>query len=154
MAQAGIQVQQNKLSLEYIAGFVDGEGCINIYKRKHTSTTRGYAYSLDIEISNTNKEIIELIHSTLGVGHITEVKNNEKNKNWRNGYLLRMSCKDAGIVIKKLLPYLVLKKPQAELALKFQKNMYYGHSHLLTREWNFREMCYDEMKELNKRGGV
>jgi hypothetical protein len=59
----------NSLSLSdaaYIAGLVDGEGTITL-SRKHARENR----QLVISISNTERSILDFVHSRIGAGKIT-----------------------------------------------------------------------------------
>ena len=71
-------VQNNKLSGDYIAGFVDGEGCFALKFRRDVRKDRSgnpeYFYwdiEFDIVLKADDKEILEKIGSALNCGTIT-----------------------------------------------------------------------------------
>ena len=71
--------QKESFSTGYISGFFDGEGCL-----------KQYNHSLDLSMSNTNKEIINFISKKLKVKHkIYERKNNSKG--YKKLYLIKIN---------------------------------------------------------------
>jgi hypothetical protein len=99
--------QSAMISAEYLAGFVDGEGCIGIGS---TNTS----LVLTLAISQVNLTVLQEIQKDYG-GHLTPCK---VKGNRRPAWILRWSSKAALSVIEKILPYLIVKKPQAEIAVK------------------------------------
>jgi hypothetical protein len=110
--------QNRSIQLAYLAGLIDGEGCIYIKKsEKDANKQQKYAsYTLSICINQTDKESIDYIKGIFG-GNITI------GKQYGLGYLPVMRwevghqrtfelCKD-------LIPFLRIKKKQAELAVRF-----------------------------------
>lgn len=99
-----------KLNLDYIAGFIDGEGCIS-------ASTRG----LRLIITNTNKEILEEIQEYFGEGKLIgriRVKIRGQNDNYRKKcYQLVLWNRHAERVLLLLIPHLRLKKKEAELGI-------------------------------------
>lgn len=137
------------LSLQYIAGFFDGEGHIRITKTKHKTLPNIYKYYLVIQFTNTHKEVMEKIHQVVG-GSLTFNKGNHGLKpHWR----VTLYTNKAYECIKILLPYLVVKKLEAECAIKFQESLRpYGSGGGLTEEeLNFREECHLLIKSMHCR---
>jgi intein-encoded DNA endonuclease-like protein len=65
----------------YIAGFIDGEGCITI------STFSNYSF-LHLYLTNNNKQVLEKIREWIGYGKVQKTKSLYGNK-WFlqfNGY--------------------------------------------------------------------
>ncbi len=96
----------------YLAGFFDGEGCICIthYIRPVTGTS---IFQLKATVSNLNFDVLKLIKDNFGGG---------LTKKGKDGcYRYYSSSKTAANFIARILPYLIIKKEQAELALEFQK---------------------------------
>ncbi len=56
------------IDLAYIAGLVDGEGCIMITKenRLYTEAKHGYRFWLQVKITNTNKAVLEWVKDLFG----------------------------------------------------------------------------------------
>jgi len=141
-------------SLEYIAGFLDADGTIGVSKTKCSTTRTGVRYSLRLSLSNTSKEVLELIQNTLPKGRIIKLEL-KKPRKWKTNWQLGFSGLNAKEVLHKLMPYLVIKHPQAELALKFQDLLsttpYTWVNNPLTKDaWEHREYYYQEIKRLKK----
>jgi len=110
----------NDLSKEeavYLAGLIDADGNIGFYEQK-------YGYMQVVSIKSTSEKLIEWLKKTVGDMSVTKI---EKNY----GYLKNCDgVKEmfqfnvyAKIDVKKLLsqiqPYLVIKKKEAEIVLKY-----------------------------------
>ena len=95
------------LEVPYIAGLFDGEGCVTYKKYKEKKKNGTYdCWRINMEISMTDKNVIELVHETLMVGTVRPKKVPKgKKKQWR----WRCSFRDCLYVCKKLWPYAVVK---------------------------------------------
>lgn len=93
------------IQLAYIAGFVDGEGCVQISKNG----------SLSLSIINTAHQTLTFIKRVLNCGSVAP----RKQKVNKPQYVFRVYGTSAAEVLTALLPYLIEKRPQAELALEF-----------------------------------
>ena len=99
-----------KTDLAYVAGIVDGEGCIYL---EHNS--KGKSFQLSVSVGSTDAWICEWLKFAFG-GCTYEMKTkNMPMRKWE------IRTKQAGQFLESILPYLRLKKPQAELAIQFQK---------------------------------
>jgi len=101
-----------KLDISYIAGLFDGKGSIYykkvIEKRKTKNPTK--VWKIRMEMSMPDKNVIELVHETLGCGTLREKKVAEKKKQWR----WQCSHRDALYVCKLLWPHTVVKLHKIE----------------------------------------
>ncbi len=137
----------------YMAGFVDADGSISI-----KTESRSRPYVPFITIYNCNYNAIELFHKEWGNGK-KRYRKNKTHANWRPCYEFSLTKKRAAEVIKKLLPYLQIKKRQAVLVLRLSRlRAKYGGG---IRRWNPEldlkcERVYSKIKSrckaLNKRG--
>lgn len=93
--------------LAYIAGFVDGEGTINIC---------GTNPAVNLSITNTNREILEYIQTQIGGTIHTRTRKSDK---WKTAYDLALSTKTAIRAILWLIPFLRIKKERAIAAIQF-----------------------------------
>jgi hypothetical protein len=90
--------------LAYIAGFFDGEGCISA-----VADRRGY---VSVRLNISQKFDIPLLFIQARFGG---------NIRWHRGTVWHWEAYgDAALnMLRALLPYLMLKRPQAELAIEF-----------------------------------
>lgn len=133
--------------LAYTAGIMDGEG--SIYIRK---TTRGHQSSeLSVFVTNTEEWICQWLKFQYG-GSV-HIMNPTRKPNWKIGYRWWLSSNKAVEFLKMVLPYLNLKRPQAELAIKFQEiKQRRGTRNLTKAESVLAEADRILMQNLNKRG--
>ena len=106
-----------RTDLAYLAGILDGEGSISIHKHKDKNSQLGYYYQLVINVANTNEWLINWIHLNFG-GNI--YKKRMLAKHYKQVYLWSASSNQAKTLLELILPYLRLKKAQADIALQFQ----------------------------------
>jgi LAGLIDADG endonuclease. len=119
-----IRVRQlNEPKRAYIAGFFDGEGSITIIKHKPNSKFRmkNCYYTLQVQITNTNKEIIEWLHFRVG-GHISNNSHCPSRKRQRPCWAWRVIAQEAKVFLEAIEPYAIVKKRQIQLAIDFQEH--------------------------------
>ena len=100
------------LSKEYIAGFFDGEGCIGIY----TNGSGRFHLRTQLTQNKTpeSAELVSYLKTKYGGNAASQPSKNGKIKyNWQ------LNCQLAATFLKDILPFLVLKKHQAELAIEW-----------------------------------
>ena len=112
----------------YLAGFFDGDGCINISisKSKNAATVN---HQLHVIFAQCNEAFLEeWMHKTaLGKIYKHRWPNHKARKIM---YHWRMSSRQAEKMLNLLLPYLQIKRQQAEVALRFQRTKgHYGGPH-------------------------
>lgn len=106
--------------LAYTAGIIDGEGNIGIYPN---TTKNGYpVFRLRVRVNNTNEWIIHWLQEKYA-GSIGITSRKENSYRWKDAWWWTVSCRKAGEFLEAIFPYLIIKKPQAELAIKFQHQM-------------------------------
>lgn len=103
----------------YLAGLIDGEGCITITKqaRKDTPTP---VYQMVLVISQNDGDFLSHWQDRTGIGSVN-------SGNSAGGYQWRCSAANAARLLEQVYDYLVVKKDQAALALEFQKTMGAGY---------------------------
>ncbi len=89
--------------IEYLAGVVDGEGCL-----LWDGGTR-------LVVNNTFPPMLEELQEAFG-GTISQM-GSKKEAHHRTCFQWRLSGENARAAIRQLIPYLVEKKPQAQLLL-------------------------------------
>lgn len=67
----------------YLAGLIDGEGCISIAKHISKRTTTPI-YHLTLIISSCDKDVLEFWKTKTELGAIKHARHSEEN--WRDGY--------------------------------------------------------------------
>lgn len=103
------------LSLEYIAGFFDGEGSIGIYSNSGRKESVGWNLRTQLvqNVSPESEAILDELVQRYG-GNVTYRDRGRRCANWQCG------GQNALHFLSEILPHLVLKREQAEFAIQWQ----------------------------------
>ena len=131
--------------LAYIAGIVDGEGCITA-RKQHKSvgyTTEAAGMGVSVFVVSTDKNLIDFLVSYFPA--YVGIKRETRRK-CRQAFAFHVSSMlGVGRFLEPLLPYLLVKKEQALLAIEIAKTtrpntgrrpMNEKHAQIRTRAWN------------------
>lgn len=141
--------------LVYLAGIVDGEGCISIYGDGRKTKQGNPPYRLSLAIAMQHRPTLELFVETFG-GKIYLVHTNlkvHKTPYWRLPYM----CNKAARVLNFLRPYLRIKAEQAELGIAFQSSRIRrkGPNYIHPQSyWDESTRMKERMSELNHHDSV
>lgn len=141
------------ITLAYMAGIIDGEGTISIFTSTHS--TKGHkarAYCPRLCAYNNNPALMIWLVENFG-GRARIVKRDRDR--WNVSYIWEISRLAAVPIVAAILPYLVLKREQAELFLKFRETIHgatnkWGRHGLPANVVAIREGIMDQMKQLNR----
>jgi hypothetical protein len=106
-----------KLDIAYIAGLFDADGCASYkkYPKKRKGIKKDYkTWNIALEISMTDKNVIELVHETLGVGTVREKPPGKGQLGKKMQYRWRCGYRDALYVCKLLWPHTIVKLHKIE----------------------------------------
>lgn len=123
--------------LARLAAYIDGEGHISIEavgKRKLPS------YRMQITVANTDLRLMVWLKSTFG----GEYRDKCLTKKGRRAWYWYMSAGKASDLLALCLPYFIMKRDQAEIAITFQAEVLNGKS-------KGRVYLTDEMVEARKK---
>ena len=140
--------------LAYLAGIIDGEGCIRLAKNC-SGNKRISSHTANVNCGMTNPIAVEMLHQIFG-GSIRDVQPTCKNaspcKPLR--YWYASGTDSVARVLLALYPYLRVKKKQAAIVLDFCFNKRDGRQRggLTQDERRWREDLYWQVRELNRRG--
>lgn len=115
-----------RTDLAYIAGIVDGEGCIglNINRSKtHTS------YRVKVAVANSNEWICQWLKLAFGGCVNCTTYSHTRKPMWQ----WITTANQAVTFLILIRPYLHLKQAQADLAISYQSSRIH-HNHLVTDE--------------------
>lgn len=145
------------LFIAWLAGFIDGEGCFHIARMTAHRKTDGQAYfnySPMLVISNTDRQPLDEIVATLALGRVQAQRTNGQHVKWKGSFQLHARGPQAQAIALLTLPYLRIKRPQAQALIDFP---------VLARnpnQWNpippetqaERERLYATIRTLNAKG--
>jgi len=134
----------------WAAGFFDGEGCVLIYKAQDHRRPQDY-HTLSLQVGQTTIAPLLLFRELWG-GTISFSKAQQAKH--ADHYCWRVTSRLAVQPLKEMLPYLLVKRAQAELGLKFTQLLQVSHNRrrLSHEELQTREAARQAMRELNARG--
>lgn len=128
--------------LAYAAGLIDGEGCIGIY---HNSHNGNYHIAVEMVDSSGLEELHNLFGGRWYFKPATDVRRG------RCSWMVFNSA--AENALRLVLPYLRVKRPQAELGLTTQWGPRSQQFRRLPRdEQATRARCHEIMRTLNQTG--
>ena len=106
-----------KLDIAYIAGLFDADGNVTYkkYPKKIKGTNKAsMTWSIRLELCMTDKNVIELVHETLGCGTFHEKPPSKGQLGKKMQYRWRCGYRDALHVCKLLWPYATVKLHKIE----------------------------------------
>ncbi len=127
------------MTLSYIAGFFDGEGCIGFARCRTSLHPR-------VLVTNTNIEILEELKNRFG-GDIKPLS--LRKENWKQGFSLRLTWLNAMKFLTKIYPFLILKRRQAETVFAWDAIRPGRGS---DPDFETMQLLADQMRWLNKKG--
>jgi len=98
------------MTWEYLAGFFDGEGCI------HMMTNQCGNPQLKVTITQGNFPLLQLVAAFTGFGKVDKAGNKWEVWVWR-----LTKREDIQTFLVNMVPHLILKKAEAEIAIEICK---------------------------------
>ena len=139
--------------IAYIAGIFDGEGYVDIYNASTSKASKSPSLYLRVIISQKDGLIMNFLKDNFGGYVLTEKRGDNYIYRWC------LASQKAHKFLSLILPYVLIKKEQVKLALKFeeQKGKYLetlkgsqGFRQLTDEEINWRHEIKEELKQLKK----
>jgi hypothetical protein len=103
----------------YLAGVLDGEGSICIFRSTHRDGSP--RHWINVTIGNTHHGVLEWIRSIFGgrIASNAEQYKPQNHETWR----WRVNAKEAAITLRLVSAYLKIKTEQASIAIEFQEHI-------------------------------
>lgn len=104
------------LSGAYVAGLIDGEGCIYLTPDRRAARAAKRSYNLTVEVGMTRpaRAVLERLKHQWG-GSLNKTRN--ATTRWAEAWAWRVNGRAAAALLDDIAPYLTVKKEQASLAL-------------------------------------
>ena len=137
--------------LAYMAGIVDGEGSIVVVPTTSVSKGKKYPrFSIRIHAYNNDLGLMLWLKSTF-CGSWSPVK--RRRTKWTQSYQWYVSHTAAAVIAQAILPYLVIKRRQAEILIQFNATMNRrGTRGTPSNVLEIRKGLHAECKKLNRHG--
>lgn len=144
----------NDINAAYLAGIIDGEGCVYVNRRKIAGRRKTPGYSVKVVVSITSYSLVEWFIKHADLTSIHYVENPGPNRKPKWGCTWNNS--KAEWLLNNVLPYLVIKKLQAMLGIELLEHLRntFGGKGKQVSEDNvvYRESIKQQISVLNKRG--
>lgn len=143
---------RNDLTVEeiaYTAGLFDGDGYVTLSRGRRRDRSRTPSYRLLIGVGNTDQRLTNWFHVRWGGYHQVRERRilGLKKPPAETGIFEWTIGNRAAIrFLRRILPYLVAKKEQAEIAIDFSTTLTNGGRRLSADEVALREGYYLAMK--------
>lgn len=157
--------QREDVKLAYIAGLIDGEGTISLNKSTEKAhPTWNPKYTPYISFTNTNLEALELVGRFFDSNTRHHVGSQDGFKGHKQCFRVVKSGKEnVKKLLEKLLPYLLIKRKQAELLIEYidsfvessgigrgvKNGRFTGGRAILPQESERREKIFQELKRIH-----
>lgn len=123
-----------EVELAYLAGIVDGEGTISLRTVSNQAARRRWSWRLTVLVTNNDFALLDWIAQTTGKGWISKSVRYRGKTNpigtWHESEPQRLI-----VLLENLMPYLIVKKPQAELVLAAARILGSLSHHRSTKEY-------------------
>jgi hypothetical protein len=130
-----------KNSFIYVAGIIDGEGCLIVSKSDRGSYDNYYGR---IHVKNTDMRLMKWLVENFG-GNIHVNKPKSKKHSIAYSWYFSGNAKSKEIFLLSIMPYLIIKREQAKVLVEFFRLSEQKCPEL-------RHKLYLKMRDLNKRG--
>ena len=145
---------ENEFFWAYMAGLLDTDGSFSIRKMKPSGESVSNRYSSMILLSMNDITGLNFIKENCPYGNFSLIKARTCvsgfTYRWRIG-----SIEDVIMTLKRVVPYLRVKKEGAKILLHFCENITpveYRQGRVPKEEIEFRENCYQQLISFNKCG--
>lgn len=137
----------------YIAGYVDGEGCVTLSKKADKEMRLGYCFRPHLHVANTHRRSLLKMQQWTGLGNVHRVRE-EPQRNRKERWQWQMWSQQARQLLEAILPFLIIKKERARILIDFTKQCRRqpGKKGLSKTELNFQIRTNFRLKQLNRKG--
>ena len=117
--------QVSQIDWARLAAYIDGEGCISIKSvRGYDDLSRRVMY-VDITVANTDPRLPQWAQSVFG-GSVA-LKKRAASSRCSDCFHWNVASRWATSIVQGCLPYFIIKREQAEVALAFQQTIMPNH---------------------------
>lgn len=127
----------------YIAGIVDGEGSIGLW-RHHKNET----HTPNVTVANNSLELLQWIRAKVGGTIVSKKKRLEHHQ---NSYAWSVRQDRAIRFLNDIKEFLIVKRPQAELIIKEYKAVTHRSGKYTSEMLKRKEVLVAKMTKLNQR---
>jgi len=147
------RISYKPTDIAYLAGIIDGEGSIYIGNFSCNPKTKLPYYQTNIQVSNTDKALIDWLKNTFGGLVNTRTRKQIPANSRKQVFMWTVTGERLTHLCEEILPYLICKKRQAEIMLKMRATFNIGicNQTLPINVRHVRQALMDEMRSLHIR---
>jgi hypothetical protein len=139
----------------WLAGVIDTECSLGLYKRpayERERVKRGFVWAPVLRCASTTPSLLEQIKRICNGGAINQQPFQSVVRKPQKQF--RLSSNGLRRILPKVLPFLIVKRRQAELLLEALSLLHLGNNQWTGKPCNDErlEEIYQELRRLNKRG--
>lgn len=135
----------NEVDLAWSAGIIDGEGSIFITIQKRIDRERPVNYLLRVSVQSTDPFMSPELKRLFPEGEVLSVQRGKPNCS--DTLKWKITGKKAVKFLELILPYLRVKKDQAKLAIKFQRETKKHWRYMTPEDYKEQERLYFSLKQ-------
>lgn len=136
----------------YIAGFLDGEGCVGYYNASKSQKNRPGYFHTSVNICNTDPRVIRWLFDVTGIGKVGRLKTNQTRR--RPAYQWQLGRKQDVIEFLTMIhPYLKIKAEQVSVILAhltLECDYVKKHGSVTPEIVEARQVVSDTLKQLKR----
>lgn len=117
--------QISQIDWARLAAYIDGEGCISIKAVKGYNAAARRVFYIDVTVANTDFRLTAWLQRTFG-GSSRASKPGSRPKGHAPVAQWNVASRHAANLIQYCLPYFIIKREQADVALAFQETILPG----------------------------
>ena len=143
-------MKTNRDKWEYLAGIIDGEGTIGVFKSGFHSGRQQYYSTL--QVGNTDRRLIKWLLENFKGNCSMSIS---KNENAKDSYKWSIKGHKAYKILIEVRDFLLLKQEQADVVIEHYRRVtrhYHGGDKNPRWAIALTEEAYRKTRELNKRG--
>lgn len=138
--------------IAYLAGIIDGEGCLYIGRVKQGKYGSGWQWHVLLKVTSCDEALILWLEQTFGGSKDSRYRWTSKKKFTRPVYNWQATGEMLDYVLSVIEPYLIIKKPQCDVIKRYRKTCKNIGSQRLPDHINEQRFeLLKELKNLNSR---
>jgi hypothetical protein len=144
------------VSLDYLAGFIDGEGCFSASLGTRPGLARGRYCRCVMIVTSCEPDALVRAQITVGGGRVLRVMAPSRQRvRWKASYRLTVQGADLDRFLPRIIPHLIVKREVATQLLVLRQLIArtgYDGRRIPAQSWAERERIVARIHELNRRG--
>ena len=139
------------IDLAWAAGFADGEACISLARQTYKDARRRPTFRLRFDVVQNHREVLLHFETCVGIsGRLYATKRTTATN--RQTYHLTYDGAAAYAVVRRLIPWLVRKRPEAQVAMAYveraRPGWHPGPRGCPAELWKVRESYYVKLRRM------